>query len=110
MSKKWSRREFLKTSALFSTGALLAACAPAVQPQQPAAATEAPKATVAPAGKKKIVFSTYTWSNFEAAMGEILAGWKEKTPNVDYEAQFVPQTIDYWAKVQTQVASGDTPD
>jgi multiple sugar transport system substrate-binding protein len=29
---------------------------------------------------------------------------------VDFEAQFVPQTIDYWAKVQTQVASGTPPD
>jgi multiple sugar transport system substrate-binding protein len=113
MSKKWSRRDFLKTSALFSTGALLAACAPAVQPtaQQPAgAATQAPKAAVPSAGVKKIVFSTYVWSNFEAAMTDILNGWKAKTPNVDYEAQFVPQTIDYWAKIQTQVASGTPPD
>ena len=113
MSKKWSRRDFLKTSALFSTSALLTACAPAAQPQpqQPAgAATEAPKPAAPSAGVKKIVFSTYVWSNFEAAMTEILNGWKAKTPNVDFEAQFVPQTIDYWAKIQTQVASGTPPD
>jgi multiple sugar transport system substrate-binding protein len=112
MAKKWSRRDFLKTSALFSTGVLLAACAPAVQPQQPAAAgaTEAPKAAVPSAGTKKVVFSTYVWSNFEAAMTDILNGWKAKTPNVDYEAQFIPQSTDYWAKIQTQVASGTPPD
>jgi multiple sugar transport system substrate-binding protein len=110
MSKKWSRRDFLKTSALFSTGALLAACAPAATTQPPAAATEAPKATVPPAGKKKIVFSTYVWSNLEASMTEILNGWVAATPNVEYEGQFVPQTIDYWAKVQTQVAGGTPPD
>jgi multiple sugar transport system substrate-binding protein len=111
MAKKWSRRDFLKTSALFSTGVLLAACAPAVQPQQPAAATAVPQATNPPAAsKKKIVFSTYVWSGFEAAMKGILDSWVAETPNVEYEGQFVPQSIDYWAKVQTQVASGTPPD
>ena len=58
MSKKWSRRDFLKTSALLSASALLAACAPAAQPQPPQGATTAPQATPPPAGKKKIVFSS----------------------------------------------------
>ncbi|MBE3145074.1 MAG: extracellular solute-binding protein, partial [Planctomycetes bacterium] len=110
MSKKWSRRDFLKTSALLSAGAVLAACGPAATVQPPAGATEAPQATPPPAGKKKIVFSTYTWSNLEASVTGVLNSWVEATPNVEYEAQFVPQTIDYWAKVQTQVASGTPPD
>jgi|GEM_PF-2346127 len=110
MSKKWSRRDFLKTSALLSAGAVLAACAPAAQPQPPQGATTAPQATPPPAGKKKIVFSAYTWSNFEAKMTEVLNGWVAATPNVEYEPQFVPQTIDYWAKIQTQVAGGTPPD
>jgi multiple sugar transport system substrate-binding protein len=111
MSSKASRRDFLKASALVGGGALLAACTPAQATQSQApAATTAPQANPPSSGTKKIVFSTYTWSNFEQAMGEILAGWKAATPNVDYEAQFVPQTIDYWAKVQTQVASGTPPD
>jgi multiple sugar transport system substrate-binding protein len=110
---KPSRRDFLKASALVASGAALAACAPAATqaPAQPAtAATEAPKATAPAAGVKKVVFSTYVWSNFEQAMTEILNGWKAATPNVDYEAQFIPQTVDYWAKVQTQVAGGTAPD
>ena len=95
MSKKWSRRDFLKTSALLSAGTLLAACAPAAQPQAPAGATPAAQATNPPAaGKKKVVFSAYTWSNFEAKMTEILNGWVAATPNVTYEGQFVPQSID----------------
>ncbi len=111
MSKRFSRRDFLKTSTLLSAGALLAACAPAAQPQQQAGATTVPQATNPPAaGKKKIVFSAYTWSNFEAKMTEVLNKWKDKIGNVDFEAQFVPQSIDYWAKIQTQVAGGTPPD
>ncbi|MBE3145073.1 MAG: extracellular solute-binding protein [Planctomycetes bacterium] len=109
MSKKWSRRDFLKTSALLSAGAVLAACGPVATPQPPAGATEAPKANPPAVGKKKIVFSAYTWSNFEAKMTAILDGWA-KDANVEYEGQYVPQTIDYWAKIQTQVASGTPPD
>lgn len=101
MSLKPSRRDFLKASAV-----LAATQAPA---QPAAAATEAPKATAPAAGVKKIVFSTYVWSNFEQAITEILNGWKAATPNVDYEAQFIPQTVDYYAKVQTQVAGGTAP-
>jgi multiple sugar transport system substrate-binding protein len=115
MSLKPSRRDFLKTSALLASGATLAACAPAATQApaaatQPAAATTAPQAAAPAAGTKKIVFSTYVWSNFEQAMGEILNGWKAATPGVDFEAQFIPQTVDYWAKIQTQVAGGTSPD
>lgn len=110
MTKKWSRRDFFKTSALLSAGAVLAACAPTAQPQPPQGATTAPQATPPPAGKKKIVFSAYTWSNFEAKMTEVLNSWVAATPNVEYEAQFVPQSIDYWAKIQTQVSGGTPPD
>jgi multiple sugar transport system substrate-binding protein len=116
MSEYVSRRTFLKLAGVGAVGTLLASCGPAAPTAAPQAA-EAPKATEAPAaapavstGKKKIVFSSYTWSNFEAAMTEILNGWVAKNPNFEYEAQFVPQTIDYWAKVQTQVASGTPPD
>jgi len=108
MAKKWSRRDFLKTSALVSTGALLAACAPSAQQSQ--GATSAPQGNPPSAGKKKIVFSTYVWSNFEAAMKEILDGWAAERGDVEYEGQFIPQSIDYWAKIQTQVASGTPPD
>jgi multiple sugar transport system substrate-binding protein len=109
MSQKTSRRDFLKAATLVSAGTLLAACGPAAQQPQ-GNATEKPVANAPSQGTKKIVFSTYVWSNFEQAMTEILNGWKAATPGVDYEAQFVPQTIDYWAKVQTQVASGTPPD
>jgi multiple sugar transport system substrate-binding protein len=116
MAEYVSRRTFLKLAGVGAVGTILAACGPAPATEAPKA--EAPKAAeptsttaaAAPAASKKIVFSTYTWSNFEAAMTEILNGWKAKNPNFDYEAQFVPQTIDYWAKVQTQVASGTPPD
>jgi len=108
MTKKWSRRDFLKTSALLSAGAVLAACAPAAPPA--GGATQAPATQPASTGTKTIVFTTYVFSNFEAAMTEILNGFMAANPDVKVEAQFVPQTLDYWAKIQTQVASGDVPD
>jgi multiple sugar transport system substrate-binding protein len=110
MSQKPSRRDFLKASALLSAGTVLAACKSAATSQPPEGATEAPNENPPSAGKKTIVFSTYVWSNFEAAMTEILNGFMEKNPDVEVVPQFVPQTIDYWAKIQTQVASGETLD
>jgi multiple sugar transport system substrate-binding protein len=113
MSKNWSRRDFLKTSALLSAGAVLAACSPAATApaaQPPAGATLAPATQPPSAGAKTIVFSTYTWANFEGAMQDILNGFMAANPDVKVVSQFVPQTIDYWAKIQTQVASGDMPD
>jgi multiple sugar transport system substrate-binding protein len=110
MTRKKSRRDFLKASVAVTAGTLLAACAPSQATNPPNSSGQTPQANAPTAPTKKIVFSTYVWSNFEEAMTGILDKWKEETPNVDYEAQFVPQTIDYWAKVQTQVASGTPPD
>ena len=112
MSLKLSRRDFLKTSSLLASGTALAACAPAATqaPAQPAAAaTEPPKATAPAAGKKKLVFNSYTWSGYEAAMRQVIDDWAKTKNDVEFEGQFVPQD-DYWTKVQTQVASGTPPD
>jgi len=110
MSQRISRRSMLKMGAVALGGAFLAACAPATPTAAPKEG-EAPAATPATSTeKKKIVFSAYTWSNFEAKMKDILDGWVKLNPNVEYEGQFVPQTVDYWAKIQTQVASGTPPD
>ncbi len=92
MPAKVSRREFLKLAALTGTGAALAACAPAAAPAPapaaPADATQAPEAPAAeaPAGeKKKLIFSSYTWSGYEAAMRDVIAGWNTDHPDVEVE-------------------------
>ena len=90
-------------------GALLAACAPAQSPTQATGATQAPQANPPAAGKKKLVFNSYTWSGYEAAMRSVIADWSKLHPDVEFEGQFVPQD-DYWTKVQTMVASGTPPD
>lgn len=114
MTGKSSRRSFLKNTALLASGSVLAACAPAAT-QAPAAATKAPEGAVdAPtakppaAGKKKLVFSSYTWSSYETAMKTVIDQWAKTKPDVEIEGQFIPE--DYWTKVQTQVASGTPPD
>jgi multiple sugar transport system substrate-binding protein len=115
MPAKVSRREFLKLAALTGTGAALAACAPAAAPAPapaaPADATQAPEAPVAeaPAGeKKKLIFSSYTWSGYEAAMRDVIAGWNTDHPEVEVEGQYIAE--DYWTKLQTQLAGGTPPD
>jgi multiple sugar transport system substrate-binding protein len=131
MNKKFSRREALKLIGVAGASTVLAACGPAATSQPPAAtsqppaatsqppaatsqppvvATEAPKNTPAPATKKKVVFSTYVWSNLQAVETKFLDDWVAKNPDVEYEAQYIPQTVDYWAKIQTQLASGTPPD
>jgi multiple sugar transport system substrate-binding protein len=107
MSVKTSRRTFLKVSALATGGSVLAACAPAAP--QSSNTEAAPKATPPPAGKKKVVFHSYTWSGYETAMRQVIDDWAKTKPDVEFEGQFVPQD-DYWTKVQTMVASGAPPD
>jgi len=114
MATHVSRRRFLKLAGVGAAGAALAACAPQAAPQPteaPAAATSAPEvqATVAPSGeKKKLIFSSYTWSGYEAAMRDIIDSWAKEHPDVEVEQQYIAE--DYWTKVQTQVAGGVPPD
>ena len=111
MSKHVTRRTFLKLAGAGAVGTLLAACGPTTPP-----ATEAPKAAEAtattaapaPAEKKKMVFSSYTWSGYEAAMKSVIESWNKEHPEVEIEGQYIPE--DYWTKLQTQVAGGTPPD
>ncbi len=119
MSENLSRRAFLKLAGASGMVAFLAACAPkAAEPTaapQPAGTT-APEATAVPptaappasAGTKKMIFSSYTWSGYEAAMRSVIEAWNKEHPEVAMEGQYIPE--DYWTKVQTQVAGGTPPD
>jgi multiple sugar transport system substrate-binding protein len=106
MSTKLSRRNFLQAATLTIGAAALAACKPATSAPSEG---EAPGVTPPPAAKKKLVFNSYTWGGYEAAMKAIIDEWAQKNPNVEIEGQYVPQD-DYWTKVQTMVASGTAPD
>lgn len=100
MSGKTSRREFLKAAALFTASSLLAACS---------TAQKTDGANPPPGDKKKVVFNSYTWSGYEAAMNVLMDQWISIRSDVELERQFVPQD-DYWTKIQTMVASGTPPD
>jgi multiple sugar transport system substrate-binding protein len=111
MSELISRRTFLRLAGTGAAGALLAACAPATpEPAAPEeeAPAEEPEEAPAAAEKASIVFSSYTWSGYEAAMRDIIDSFMEENPDVEVEGQFVPE--DYWTKLQTQVAGGTAPD
>ena len=103
MSTHLSRRTFLKMASASAATALLAACT------TPTAPGSAANTGAAPAGaKQKLIFSSYTWSGYEAAMKDVIAAWNKTQPNVEVEGQFFPE--DYWTKLQTQVAGGTPPD
>jgi len=113
MPAKVSRREFLKLTALTAAGsAALVACAPpapATAPAETAAPAADAPAVEAPSGEmKKLVFSSYTWSGYEAAMRDVIAGWNADHPDVEVEQQYIAE--DYWTKLQTQIAGGTPPD
>ena len=100
MSGNITRRTFLHMTGTGMAGALLAACAPAAAPSS--------GSTSGAAAAKNIIFSSYTWSGYEAAMGDVIAGWSAEHPDVAVEQQYIAE--DYWTKLQTQVAGGTPPD
>lgn len=102
MSTQLSRRTFLKMASVGAGGAFLAACT------TPAAPAGSGAASAGASAKKKLVFSSYTWSGYEAAMKDVIATWNKTQPDVEVEGQFFPE--DYWTKLQTQVAGGTPPD
>src|SRR4051794_28822723 len=101
MSSRMSRRMFLQVAGTTTVGLLAAACA------APAASTGG--ASSGAAEKTNLVFSSYTWSGYEAAMNQVIDMWEAKNPDAMVEGQFAPQD-EYWTKVQTQVAAGTSPD
>jgi multiple sugar transport system substrate-binding protein len=100
MSSGMSRRKFLQVAGTSAAGLLAAACV-APTPGGGAAESGAAEATT-------LVFSSYTWSGYEAAMTEVINLWKEENAGIEVEGQFAAE--DYWTKLQTQMASGVTPD
>ncbi len=116
MPSKLSRRTFLRGAGIGAAGMALAACAPAAAPApaEPAApvadapAAEAPAADAPASATTNMVFSSYTWSGYEAAMRDVIAGWNTDHPDVEVEQQYIAE--DYWTKIQTQLAGGTPPD
>jgi multiple sugar transport system substrate-binding protein len=103
MTKKLSRRDFLKLGAAASGVAALGVGAPTVGPGMAAPA--------AAAGAKKLVFSSYTWSGYDVAINKVIDAWIATQPagSVEVERQF-GDGASYWDKLQTQIAAGTPPD
>ena len=87
-NKVLSRRDFIRSAAIFSAGTVLASCAPketATQAPQEEATEEAPTS----AQKEAVTLSMWTHDNlyvqFYTKCGEV---WKENYPRVRYYVQF----------------------
>jgi multiple sugar transport system substrate-binding protein len=105
MDNQINRRNFLKLAAVGASGAVLAACAPSAPSAGPTdVATGAP---AKPAGK--IVFSSYTWSGYEASMNQVIEQWRADKPDTVVETMYAGWD-DYWQKLTTLVAAGTPPD
>lgn len=100
MSRGMSRRKFLQMAGTSAVGLLAVAC---VAPSSGGGTAEGGNAEAT-----TMVFSSYTWSGYESAMTDVINLWKEENPGVEVEGQFAAD--DYWTKLQTQMASGVTPD
>jgi multiple sugar transport system substrate-binding protein len=101
MSSGMSRRRFLQVTGTSVVGLWAAACVPATAPSGTAAESGAAEGST-------LVFSSYTWSGYEASINQVIDLWEEQNPEVTVEGQFAAE--DYWTKLQTQMASGVTPD
>src|SRR5262249_12706879 len=100
MTKKLSRRDFLKLSAVATGAAALGVSGPTT-------VSAAPRAAAA----KKLVFSSYTWSGYDVAINKVIDSWIATQPagSVEVERQFGDGAT-YWDKLQTQIAAGTPPD
>ncbi len=103
MSTHLSRRTLLKLAGTSAFDAVLAACTSTTAPGGAAEGGAAPTGDT-----QTLIFSSYTWSGYEAAMKDVIASWNQEHPEVTVEGQFFPE--DYWTKLQTQVAGGTPPD
>lgn len=102
MSTQLSRRQFLHLTGASVAGLALAACTAA-----PPGASSGSSGS-GDGEKTKLVFSSYTWSGYEAAMKTVIEAWNQEHPDVEVEGQYIPE--DYWTKLQTQIAGGTPPD
>jgi len=71
-------------------------------------AGQAPGAAGGTAPKKTLTFSTYIFQKFEDAMREMVGVFEQENREVEVQAEYV--TGDYYAKIQSQIASNTTPD
>jgi len=103
MSTQLSRRTLLKLAGTGAMGAFLAACTATTAPAGSSEAGAAPTGAT-----QTLIFSSYTWSGYEAAMKSVIEAWNLDHADVTVEGQFFPE--DYWTKLQTQIAGGTPPD
>lgn len=94
MSTQFSRRRFLQWTGTGVAGLALAACTAA-----PPGASTGSTGGAAAGEKQQLVFSSYTWSGYEAAMKTVIEAWNQEHPEVEVEGQYIPE--DYWTKLQT---------
>jgi multiple sugar transport system substrate-binding protein len=102
---RFSRRDFLRLTAVTATGTFIAACAPAATPtEKPAEATAEPQAPV----EEKVTIRWQDWSDWEPNMDRLMDLFESKLPNITVE--FEPLTDDFEDKTLTMMIAGTAPD
>jgi multiple sugar transport system substrate-binding protein len=99
-----SRRQFLVFSGSATTGVLLAACAPAAAPAQPAEG-----AAPAAESTKLIAWFTDRRTINDMTEKEAIPDFEGKNTDIDVEMQFVPES-ELQQKLLTAKAAGNAPD
>jgi len=105
-NKALSRRDFLRSAAVFTAGAVLASCAPAATTTQ-APQTEEPKEAPTSALKEAVTLSMWTHDNlyvqFFNKCGEV---WKANYPQYDITFNF-QQLPDVFTKMLASLSAGE---
>jgi multiple sugar transport system substrate-binding protein len=112
--RRLSRRDFLRWSAAFTAGALVAACAPTQAPPAQAPAEEKPaEAKEEPKPAEKIAISYLVRNDLSVKMKEwedvTVAEFQEQNPNIEVQVVGVPWG-DYNAKLLAMHAAGTPPE
>src|SRR5438552_1536954 len=98
----WSRREFLRVTALAAGTTMLAAC---VTPS-PGAGSAAP----ASSSPKVVKFSRYSaFTGLEKIYKDLFSAWEAQHPGATVQAEYAGGN-EYWTRLQTEIAAGTTPD
>lgn len=111
MSKKLSRRDFMRLAGLSATGVWLGACVASPPTVEQAAGGAGEAAAVPPAAEQvTITFSGWGQTEEEQGIREAMRVFEEQNSDVKMEFIHVPDTGGYNDKILSMVAAGTPPD
>ena len=109
-SEKFSRRSFLKMTALTAAGLALAACTtPQEKPTQSAKSEDQPTTVPQEKGQVTVEYFTYDLGQANKSREDMFAAFTEMNPNIAVKNTVLPYG-ENWDKLAALMAAGTPPD